>query len=317
MSEPAKHAPTLGLDEPPNLEDPAVLRRLHREASSSVDPEIRAGALYGVGFVQGMIDGLRTAQSFNELSPSGTSLRAPRIPMLLPLERTAAEQRGVGRLLHSSEASDHLRHSGRAAHPVCHVGAGYAGGWYSALRRETWLVREVECVACGDELCRFEARRVPDWFERDEAWTRTLVPFLDFDLVTERIAAEPEETLELTAAGDLLGGIEPMSPAVYVWGPVLVLPYGGAEEGESALDAVRADPDGEEIRVVIVDVVGARVDGAAALGLAGLVSRLSRRGLEVIVAGRRTDARLPALAEGLETRDVSSGIALAFQLCGG
>jgi hypothetical protein len=309
--------PQVELGFPSGLEDPAVLSRLHREVLQIAAPDAAHGLLYGVGFVQGMVDGLRVARAFSEVGHPGACVAAPRIPLLLPLGRSA-EGRGVGSLLQSSEASEQLERLGYSAGPVCHVGVGYASGWYSALRRETWLVRERECRARGDRRCRFEARRVEDWLERDEAWTRGLLPFLDFDRVSERLAeADPDESLELTPEGDLVGALEPMSPAIHVWGPVLVLPYAGAADGEAALDAVAADPEGEEIRVVIVDVLGARLDGVESVGLASLVARVRRRGIEVIVAGRRTSRGLAPLAEGLETRDVTAGIALAFQLCGG
>ena len=63
-------------------------------------------------------------------------------------------------------------------------------------------------------------------------------------------------------------------------------------------------------------MLGARLDGTESVGLPSLVSRIRRRDIEVIVAGRRADVDLPLLTEGLETRDVTTGIALAFQLCG-
>jgi hypothetical protein len=64
--------------------------------------------------------------------------------------------------------------------------------------------------------------------------------------------------------------------------------------------------------VVILDVLGARLDGFEASGLPRLVHSLHERGLEVIVAGRRSSAGAPG--EGLETPDLPSAIALAFQL---
>ena len=316
MSQPATPEPGTEMDFPSALEDPAVLRQLHRDLLETGDPHCGPGLLYGVGFVQGMVDGLRVARAFSGDGPPDACVAGPRIPLLLPLERDAGRC-GFGALLSSSEATDHRARFGRSAQPVCHVGVGYASGWYSALQRETWLVRERECRAHGDRACRFEARPVADWLERDEPWTRALLPFLDFDGVKERLAEEPVEALELTPSGDLVGGFEPMSPAIHVWGPVLILPYAGAADGEAALDAVAADPEGEEIRVVIIDVLGARLDGTESVGLPSLVSRIRRRDIEVIVAGRRADLDLPLLTEGLETRDVTTGIALAFQLCGG
>lgn len=275
--------------------NPRELVELHRQAEPLADREAAREMLFAAGFVDGMLDGLRAARAFRALPVRGP-LVYPRHPLRIELQPRPEEDHLFFCLTRSPEAQLEAPSAGIG----CLVTAGYGSGWHSALTRKTWLLREISCESGG--RCRFEARRVQAWLDLDPQWTRPLLPALRFDRVEERIEEVPG------AHGE--PGLDPLCPAVQVWGPVVVLPYGGVREGRASLENVLRDPEAEPIRVAIIDVTGVRVDGAECLGLAQLDRELQVRGIDVIIAGRRGPKR-----GELETRDVDRGIALAFQLC--
>ena len=65
----------------------------------------------------------------------------------------------------SSEAEAHVRCSGGSHEPVCWMQLGYATGYTSALMERPILFREIECVACGDPVCRIIGRPQEEWPE--------------------------------------------------------------------------------------------------------------------------------------------------------
>ncbi|HXZ86001.1 MAG TPA: hypothetical protein VEI82_10980, partial [Myxococcota bacterium] len=109
-------------------------------------------------------------------------------------------------------------------------------------------------------------------------------------------------------------------PAVHVWGPVMVLPYSGAGDTLAALDTIAADLGPEAIRVVVLDVTGARVDGVEATGIVRILDELARRGLESVLVGVGDDAAeqwlggSEQLRQPLRAPNISEAIHLAFQL---
>jgi len=128
--------------------------------------------------------------------------------------------------------------------------------------------------------------------------------------------ATASEALE----GDMLGAFDPLSPAVHVWGPVMVLPYSGAGDSIAALDTIAVDLGSGAIRVVVLDVTGARVDAVEATGLVRTLDVLAQRDIESVVVGISEDAAARWLG-GADRRalplcaaDVTEGIRLAFQL---
>jgi hypothetical protein len=116
-----------------------------------------------------------------------------------------------------------------------------------------------------------------------------------------------------------MGHFDPLSPAVHVWGPVMVLPYSGVEDADAALEAVRDDLGPDAVRVVIVDVTGVQMSPVEACGVVELVSRLESRGVDVLVAGLRCghEGLLASRFSSdrlLVVDDISEGIARAFQM---
>ncbi len=118
----------------------------------------------------------------------------------------------------------------------------------------------------------------------------------------------------------MLGSFDPMSPAVHVWGPVMILPYSGPEDGVLALDSIREDVGPDQIRVVVVDATGALIDPVEVMGLTRLLDALEAKGVESIMVGigDRASGYLQAHGDGHEAplmaRNLSEAIALGFQI---
>jgi hypothetical protein len=214
-----------------------------------------------------------------------------------------------------------LSRGGPAQGPACFVSAGYSAGWYTEVWGVELLVRETHCRAHADPICRFEARALDDWSERGDEFIRELVPYLDVPALRERAAEIVERESQEQAEGNMLGGFDPLSPAAHVWGPVVVLPYSGVEDGTGALETILADVGKAQLRVAVIDVTGARMDASSATGLALLLDRVGQLGLEPIVAGVEPGfaesfrAAGDGLAAPLFAGALAQAIALGFQLC--
>jgi hypothetical protein len=310
-----------GLDVEPAdaFDDPDALESLRASAFESVGPPFVEGILYGIGVAEGLYDALRIERRF--AGPLGGAPRhaGPGLGMLFPPRGLTRERAFTGTLHMSVEAAVHRRRYGGSAEPICHVSAGYCAGWYSALFGEFVLVREHACAAAGAAACEFEARSIEHWRRANDAWAASLLKYLDFEAMREtarKRLAVAGESLE----GDMLGAFDPLSPAVHVWGPVMVLPYSGAGDSIAALDTIAIDLGPDAIRVVVLDVTGARIDAVEATGLVRTLDVLAQRDIESVVVGISEDAAARWLggpdrrALPLRAADITEGIRLAFQL---
>lgn len=302
-------------------DDVAALRALRDEVFELVGPGYGFGILYGSGFREGMLQGLRLARGFQGIGPPAPQPSGPGIHLLFCPAGDGPAIRFGGVLARSLEASLPASDVPPEAQPGCVVSASFAAGWYSAVLGEELLVREVECTARGDAACRFEASSAAEWKVLDPAWADRLLPFLDFDKIRQRVSSELEQ-LEVEPCGpDEATHFDPLTPAAHVWGPLLVLPYAGVEDANSTLASIWSDSVSERLEVAVIDVTGAHVDEVEAIGLVQLLSTLEECGIEPILAGiqpralsllQRADS---GKLEPLVARDVPDAIALAFQLC--
>ena len=93
---------------------------------------------------------------------------------------------------------------------------------------------------------------------RGDPWAEDMLPYLDLDRLQERAREQVEQLEEQLEDLTMMGSFDPMSPAVHVWGPVMVLPYSGFQDSDAAIEAIRDDVGRTHIEVVVVDVTGAK-----------------------------------------------------------
>lgn len=300
----------------------ARLAAVRAEVFSRAGVDLGAGILYGAGFRDGMLAGLRITRGFCG-RPRSLPPRGPEgAPVLSPAPESGRARRLLGELAHSAEARCSGRAGAAAAQAGCAFTAGFAAGWYSALLGEGLLVREIECASRGGARCLFEARPVADWLVSAEAWARAVLPHLDFKEICRAALAEATPSLRSASAPAIAPAPSAVALEVRTWGPVLVLPYAGPEECLRALDAAAADPECGPSAIAVVDCAGFQPVDAALVGLAHTLALLATRGIEPIL----TACEPVALARIASTRaggelfsasDLPSAIALAFQLLSG
>ncbi len=301
--------------------DPKVLDELRRNTFASVGVQYGQGILYGIGVTRGLVDGLLIQHCLSSGACTRPQFPGSLIPMVFRVERGDIEGHFSGMLDGSCEARIHRRTCERSDDPICFVTSGYAAGWYSAVLGRVVLVRETSCAACGGPDCQFEARDLEDWIAQGDPWAEAMLPYLDLDRLQERARETVEQLEEQLEDLTMMGSFDPMSPAVHVWGPVMVLPYSGFQDSDAAIETIQADVGRMQIKVVVVDVTGARIDAVEAAGLVQLVNHLEAQRIETILVGLSSAARhyIPtgsSTCVPLQTQDISSGIALAFQVCG-
>ncbi len=90
----------------------------------------------------------------------------------------------------SNEAKEHLKLFGKSEEPVCHSLAGYASGYLSTVIGKRVIVKEVSCMATGDEHCHWIAKTVGEWNGAPEIEQESHLYEAD------RISDELEETYE-------------------------------------------------------------------------------------------------------------------------
>jgi hypothetical protein len=302
--------------------DPLALHELRSDVLGSVGPANGAGVLYAVGFLEGQSAALRQLDALGSASPGAARGCAAPSFLLFSLDGGELPRRFWGHLSESLEARPTL-----PGDPAgCWVSAGYAAGWYSELLGQTILVREVACCARGAPQCRFEGRPLAAWLSQGDGFAGELLPYLDFPSLRERAralaAGAPfQEPAEGADAGYLLGELDPCSPAVHVWGPLAIVPYGGCADAERALANLLADTEEEPVRSAVIDLGGARIDALELCGLAQLLQHLRDLDVAAVLAGLAPVQEQLARASGelfrgaLYESDLQRAIALAFQLC--
>ena len=312
------------LEPPCPFEDVGALDELRRNVFESVGFPWAVGILYGIGMARGLTDGLRATQSFGVGLSSQPALAGAGIPMIFTPERGRLPRHIAGSLRHCMEARVHARSYPQTHDPICFISAGYAAGWYSALLDGFYLVRETSCSAQAsgpsNHACHFAAEPASALLARGDVWATELLPYRDYEQLRGAALEQLGECGE-GEDGDMLGAFDAMSPAVHVWGPVMVLPFSGARDSSAAVRAILEDVGNGQIRAAVVDLTGVRTDAGQASGLLHLIDELEACGLETVVVGLRpADQRAwldqqQSLSLPLSAADITGGIALAFQLC--
>ena len=223
----------------------------------------------------------------------------------------------VGRL----ESTGH----GRGDSPSCALSAGYTSGWLSGTLERDVLVVEGTCAAAGDEHCTFVAREPGAWREHGderaiEVLGRLSIESLRAVATGDSISAAGTEAMMGTPRGYALPSqLDPNDPAIHVWGPVMVMPFAGADLALQTIDLLGHDRDMGGVRVVVLDLCGAEIaDDLEAAGLEQLIENVQSWGTEIILTGVSplsdpVVANLEA-THLLSRKDLPEAIAYAFQI---
>ncbi len=300
--------------DPRFLADPRLLAALHAELRRNQGTGEAFVALLRAGFLHGLRDGVRARRGDGGVA----GMAAPVLAMRFA-SATAGGNAGRPLALHGSwpgkiEAEAVLIACGRPTAPSCVLSAGYTSGWMSALWESDVLVVERSCAACGDDVCSFEARDAAAWQDGGEAIASAPLAALPFGALRDRVDRELREAPESPSEG----AFDPASPAIHVWGPVMVVPYAG-DETAVAVEAVSCDPAALGVTVVVVDLQGAIIDdGFGAVALERVVEVIEGHGAEAVLAGISplSERVVAGLGRGSVwiRKDLRSAIALGFQI---
>lgn len=150
---------------------------LRQELLESLGVEQTRGLLTRIGYLSGTRDAelaIRTRQTGTQLDILAAGAQIRSLCGLIKVEPVRIEvDQHQGYLYgefiwkQSIESDQHLAMSGHSHDPVCWMETGYSSGFLTQLMGKRILVREVECVAQGDEACRAVARPVEAWEDAD------------------------------------------------------------------------------------------------------------------------------------------------------
>jgi len=302
--------------EPRLLGDARLLAAVHAELRERLGATDAATALLQIGYALGLRDALRALRGGFHAQRASTSPAAPALAIQLdapppPSPGASFELRGVWPACHEASA---CAAAGVEA-PACHLSAGYTSGWLSGLYDADLVALEKTCAARGDGACRFVAREPAHWHEQADPAVVNALSALAGDEIRVRIEAE----LDAEAVPREDSVLDPDSPAVHVWGPVMVVPFGGSDDSLRAVDLIGRDPAAREVSVVVLDLTGAVIDeGFGALALENVLDAIEAWGAEPVLAGVSPLSE-PVVADLQRAhlvvrKDLTNAIASAFQI---
>jgi hypothetical protein len=307
--------PAAVLDRDPRvLLDPRFLGPLHDELWATLGPEEAPVALRQIGLLHGLQDAASAVERLGHAHADAFAL-----PLVIRVRRPPGPAAGlelVGSWPEAREASARLEFGLGAHGPACHLSAGYTSGWLSGLLDTDLVAVETECAAEGRGPCRFVAREASAWRREVPAlrWAHELPLSVYRSLVRERARRLRGATLEEPA-----GAIERGSACVHLWGPVMVMPFGGPDEALRALELLARDPGARDVSVLVVDLRDAVIDEAfGALALEQIVGSAAAWGAEVVLADPSPLSRraIEALEHPplLVAKSLEEAVASAFQI---
>jgi len=306
--------------EPRLLRDSRLLGALHAEFGERLGPGGTAATLLQLGFLHGLRDGLRTLRDgFLDAGrpPADTLLTSPRLSIRLDAKSTSATRGAIelsGSWPEHHEAQARSAILGGSPDVSCFLSAGYTSGWLSGLHETELVAIETACASRGDPRCAFIAREPLAWLSAGAEQARASLCALPFP--------ELRRCVERDLIRDAVppqSAFDPESPAVHVWGPVMVLPFSGSEECLRAIDLIGRDPAAGEVSVVVLDLSGAVIDeGFGAVALENVLEAIEAWGAEPILAGvSPLSERVVGELQGshlVVRKDLPLAIASAFQI---
>ncbi len=327
MRESGALAQALGFDpesvlvaEPGILLDPRFLASLHTDLTHDLGPEEACLALLQIGLLHGLRDAARVVGPALVADAPPFLPASPAMPLAIRFRSNPDAQPRGAIELHGSwperaEASAHVSALGaRAAAPSCWLTAGYTSGWLSGVFEADILALETACSAAAAESCRFVAREAEGWRacgEHEAVQALERLPFDEFRRLVAEQAPPPRH--------EPARAVDPQEAAVHIWGPVMIIPFSGADEALLALELIGRDPGAAEVSVVVIDLTGAVIDEAfGAAALEQIVERVESWDIEAVFAGVSplsepvvSDLSRPPL---LVEKDLQAAIASAFQI---
>lgn len=308
-------------EEPRFLMDPRLLGALHQELRSQLDRVEADAALLQMGFLHGLRDALLLVRRGFGSLPSRAHEGPVGARLPLRLARATAGPSGQFALRGSwpevMEAEAVIAHGGLRSEPACVLSAGFTSGWLSGIYDSDILALETGCKATGAEKCDFLALDSAQWASDDDCAGQEALLALPFQPLRDVVLRHLKE--EAPPAGEVSAAFESGSPIVHVWGPVMVIPFSGAEESLLALDLIGRDPEARDVRVVVIDLAGAIIDeGFGAAALEQVLDAVEGWGAEPILTGISPLSE-PVVAD-LEashlvvSKDLPEAIALGFQV---
>jgi hypothetical protein len=301
------------------LLDSHFLGSLHREIRDRMGSEEADPILLQIGFLNGLRDAHRVVEK--AFAPPRTAVLSttPALAIRFKLNREAQPNGAIevtGTWPELGEAAVQLSLGGARKECGCFLSSGYTSGWLSGTLGADILAVETTCAATGAESCHFVAREAEAWRADDSARAEALLEALSFDafraVVREDSAVEESDSSEEAA-------LDRESAVVHIWGPVMVIPFSGADEALRAVELIGHDPGARDVSVIVVDLEGAIVDEAfGAVALEQIVETAETWGAETIFAevsplAERVVADL-ARPPLLVRKDLDDAIAIAFQI---
>jgi hypothetical protein len=320
-------APSLGREadaslrrDPLWLSDPRRLGALHARLGDALGEAETAAALLQAGCLHGLRDASATlgagwlGASWRQAARADRMTAAPRLSLLL--QPLPGDDLALAGGWHETHEADGRRASlGPSPAPACFASCGWISGWLSGLLGADLLAVETACRAAGADACRVEVRAADAWRAARDPRALALLARLDFaELragIAEELCDEDDEASARSLDSDL--------PVVHVWGPVMILPYSGADDSISTLESVGRDAAARDVAVVVLDLGGALLEtGGGGVDLERVLSAIEARGAEVILAGvsPRTESVIGALAARhcALRAELPDAIATAFQI---
>jgi len=151
---------------------------LRQELIDSMGVEFTRGLFTRIGYLTGVRDAdlaikTRTSGTQLDILAAGAQLHALAgmvevTPVCIEFDQSKGYLYGEFLWKHSVESDLHVASNGTSSDPICWMEVGYSSGFLTRLMGKRILVRETECRACGDEVCRAVARPVEEWDDAEE-----------------------------------------------------------------------------------------------------------------------------------------------------
>jgi hypothetical protein len=301
--------------DPRVLLDPRFLGPLHDELWGTLGPEEAALALRQIGVLHGLQDAAHAVETLGAAHAQGFAL--PLAIRVSAPQRVASGLQWSGDWPEAREAAARLEFGLGAHGAACHLSAGYTSGWLSELFDADLAAVEVECSAEGRRACRFVARESAVWRREAPAlrWLHEIPLAAYRSLVRERARRLRDAAPDLSGAGMFERG----AACLHLWGPVMVMPFGGPEEALRALELLSRDPSARDVSVIVVDLRDAVIDEAfGALALEQIMGQATAWGADVVLADPSPLSQ--HAIDGLEhpplwvAKSLEEAIATAFQV---